>query len=71
MNGEDAAKELGISIRSLQRAVSRGNLHVSYKRGKSGKQEAVYDPQEVATYKTELEQEATRAHGVLFSSVMK
>ena len=56
MNGEEAAKELGISVRSLQRAVGREALHVTYKRGKSGKQEAVYDPKEVARYKAELEE---------------
>ncbi len=60
MNGEEAAKELGISIRSLQRAVSREALHVTYKRGASGKQEAVYNPEELARYKAELEEEGTK-----------
>ncbi len=60
MNGEEAAKELGISVRSLQRAVGREALHVTYKRGRSGKQEAVYDPEEVARYKAELEEEGTK-----------
>lgn len=60
MNGEEAAKELGISIRSLQRAVSREALHVTYKRGTSGKQEAVYNSEEVARYKAELEEEGTK-----------
>lgn len=63
MNGEEAAKELGISIRSLQRAVNREALHVTYKRGKSGKQEAVYDPEEVERYKAELEGEGTKPPG--------
>ncbi len=63
MNGEEAAKELGISIRSLQRAVNREALHVTYRRGKSGKQEAVYNPEEVARYKAELEKEGTTAPG--------
>jgi excisionase family DNA binding protein len=60
MNGEEAAKKLGISVRSLQRAVGREALHVTYKRGRSGKQEAVYDPEEVARYKAELEEEGTK-----------
>ncbi len=64
MNGEEAAKELGISVRSLQRAVGREALHVTYKRGKSGKQEAVYDPKEVARYKAELEEEGTKPPGI-------
>ena len=64
MNGEEAAKELGISVRSLQRAVGREALHVTYQRGKSGKQEAVYDPEEVARYKAELEEEGTKPPGV-------
>jgi hypothetical protein len=63
MTGEEAAKELGISVRSLQRAVNREALHVVYKRGRSGKQEAVYDPQQVARYKAELEREGTKPPG--------
>jgi excisionase family DNA binding protein len=55
MNREQAADELGMSVRSLQRAVANGHLSVTYQRGKSGKQEAHFDADEIARYKTELE----------------
>lgn len=54
MDTQEAANELGMSARSLQRAVSKNKLSVTYRRGKSGKMEAVYDPDEVARYKAEL-----------------
>jgi excisionase family DNA binding protein len=57
MNREEAAQELGISVRSLQRAVKRGALQVKYKRGVSGKHEAVFDSEEVARFKEEMERE--------------
>jgi excisionase family DNA binding protein len=57
MNREEAAQELGISVRSLQRAVKRGALKVKYKRGVSGKHEAVFDPEQVASCKEEMERE--------------
>jgi excisionase family DNA binding protein len=57
MNREEAATELGISVRSLQRATKRGVLQVKYKRGSSGKMEAVFDPEEVAKYKEDMERE--------------
>jgi excisionase family DNA binding protein len=57
MNREEAAQELGISVRSLQRAVKRGALQVKYKRGASGKHEAVFDPEEIARFKEEMERE--------------
>ncbi len=57
MNREEAAQELGISVRSLQRAVKRGALKVKYKRGVSGKHEAVFDAEEVARFKEEMERE--------------
>jgi hypothetical protein len=53
MNKQQAAKELKISVRSLQRLVQNKVLTVIYKRGNSGKQEAVFDADEVARYKTE------------------
>ncbi len=61
MNKDEAAREIGISIRSLQRAVTAGKLSVTYKRGAHGKQEASYNPEEIARYKTELETETTIA----------
>jgi excisionase family DNA binding protein len=57
MNREEAAQELGISVRSLQRAVKRGALQVKYRRGQSGKHEAVFDPEQVASFKEEMERE--------------
>jgi excisionase family DNA binding protein len=53
MNKQQAAKELKISVRSLQRLVQNKILTVIYKRGASGKQEAVFDADEVARYKLE------------------
>lgn len=62
MDNEAAAKELGISIRSLQRATKAGKLAVAYKRGKSGKMEAVYDEKEIARYKRELNEVVIPPH---------
>lgn len=68
MNKEQAAAKLQMSVRSLQRAVAaemekpkeQRRLNVVYKRGKSGKDEAVYDAGEVAAYKREREQVTER-----------
>jgi excisionase family DNA binding protein len=51
MNKEDAAKQLGISVRSLQRLVQSEKISVTYKRGQSGKQEAIFNLDEVENYK--------------------
>jgi excisionase family DNA binding protein len=67
MNREQAANKLNISLRSLQRAVAvekkkkkkaggECRLNVVYKRGKSGKREAVFDAREVAAYKRDRDQ---------------
>lgn len=53
MNKIQASKELKISVRSLQRLVQTKVLTVVYKRGDSGKQEAVFDADAVAKYKLE------------------
>jgi excisionase family DNA binding protein len=53
MNKIQAAKELKISVRSLQRLAQDGVLKVSYQRGVSGKQEAVFDSEQIAKYKLE------------------
>jgi excisionase family DNA binding protein len=53
MNKIQAAKELKISVRSLQRLAQNGVLPVIYKRGDSGKQEAVFDAEMIAKYKLE------------------
>ncbi len=60
MNREEAAKELKISVRSLQRTVKAGRLSVSYKRGVSGKQEALFDADEIARYKQEMVAETVK-----------
>jgi excisionase family DNA binding protein len=70
MNREQAAKKLKISLRSLQRAVAAEvekkkaggecRLNVVYKRGRSGKQEAVFDPEEVAAYKRDRDKPTKR-----------
>ncbi len=53
MNKTSAAKELNISVRSLQRLAQDEVLKVVYQRGASGKQEAVFDAEEIAKYKLE------------------
>jgi excisionase family DNA binding protein len=53
MNKIQASKELKISVRSLQRLAQDGVLKVSYQRGVSGKQEAVFDAEQIAKYKLE------------------
>jgi excisionase family DNA binding protein len=68
MNREQAAAKLKMSVRSLQRAVAaelkkpkeQRRLNVVYKRGKSGKEEAVFDAGEVVAYKREREQVTER-----------
>jgi excisionase family DNA binding protein len=53
MNKQQASKELKISVRSLQRLVQNRVLTVVYQRGSSGKQEAVFDTEQIAKYKLE------------------
>jgi excisionase family DNA binding protein len=53
MNKIEAAKELNISVRSLQRLAQDGVLKVIYQRGASGKQEAVFDAEQIVEYKLE------------------
>jgi excisionase family DNA binding protein len=60
MNKTAAAKRLNISVRSLQRAVQAGKLTVTYKRGKHGKQEAVFNADDVSRYKGELKSETVK-----------
>jgi excisionase family DNA binding protein len=50
---EEASKELGISVRTLQRLTENKELSKTLKRGKSGKLEAFYDVEEIAKYKQE------------------
>jgi excisionase family DNA binding protein len=51
MNKEEARNELGISVRSLQRLVQSEKISVTYRRGASGKQEAIFNPEEIENYK--------------------
>jgi excisionase family DNA binding protein len=51
MNKEEARKALGISVRSLQRLVQSEKISVTYRRGTSGKQEAIFNPEEIENYK--------------------
>jgi excisionase family DNA binding protein len=50
MNKEDAAAYLNMSVRTLQRHVSRGEITVSYAKGKKG-DEAVFDIAELDQFK--------------------
>ena len=60
MNKEEAAKELEISVRSLQRLVKDGKISVTHRRGKSGKQEAFFDADEVTKFKTARDSETIK-----------
>ncbi len=53
MNKVEAAKELKVSVRSLQRLMQDKVLKVVYQCGASGKQEAVFDAEQIAKYKLE------------------
>lgn len=61
MNKEDAATSLGISVRSLQRLVQSGKISVTYKRGESGKQEAIFNSDELENYKQERDVETVKS----------
>jgi sulfur transfer complex TusBCD TusB component (DsrH family) len=60
MNKQQAAKELKISVRSLQRLVQNGVLNIVYQRGNSGKQEAVFDVEQIVKYKLERDKPTTK-----------
>jgi excisionase family DNA binding protein len=60
MNKEQAAEALGISVRSLQRLVQSEKLSVTYKRGESGKQEAIFNAEEIEKYKRERDTETVK-----------
>jgi excisionase family DNA binding protein len=51
MNKEEARIALGISVRSLQRLVQSEKISVTYRRGASGKQEVIFNPEEIENYK--------------------
>lgn len=50
----EAAKFLGVSVRTLERFAADGKLNLVYKRGKTG-DEAIFDEEELAELKRELE----------------
>jgi excisionase family DNA binding protein len=60
MNKEEAAKELKISVRSLQRLVQDGKISVVHRRGDSGKQEAFFDADELRSYKERRDVESVK-----------
>lgn len=64
MNKETAAEKLGISVRSLQRLVQSEKISVTYKRGNSGKQEAIFNADELEKYKTERDAESSKSASV-------
>lgn len=55
MNKEEAAAYLGISVRTLQRHVQRGEIAVAYVRGRRG-DEATFDEAELSRFKKTLDQ---------------
>jgi excisionase family DNA binding protein len=60
MNKEQAAKKLGISVRTLQRHMSRHKLGFTMRRTKTG-EEAVFDKDEVQRFKEEMRGERLTA----------
>jgi excisionase family DNA binding protein len=60
MNKEEAAETLGISVRSLQRLVQSEKISVTYKRGESGKQEAIFNGDEIETFKQQRDIESVK-----------
>jgi excisionase family DNA binding protein len=60
MNKEAAAEKLGVSVRSLQRLVQSEKISVTYKRGSSGKQEAIFDADEIEKYKQQRDVESVK-----------
>lgn len=60
MNKKEAADFLGISTRLVERYVSQGRLHVTYVRGKTGK-EASFEENDLERLKRELETPVHRA----------
>jgi excisionase family DNA binding protein len=60
MNKEEAAEALGISVRSLQRIVQSEKISVTYKRGESGKQEAIFNADEIETFKQQRDVESVK-----------
>jgi hypothetical protein len=56
MNKEEAAKEIGISVRTLQRAMKDERISYSYQRSKAnGKQEVIFSDEDVQVFKKSLE----------------
>lgn len=55
MNKKEAANFLGVSVRALERYVQQGRISVRYEKGKT-RPTANFDPAELETFKTELNQ---------------
>jgi excisionase family DNA binding protein len=60
MNKDDAAKALGISVRSLQRLAEKRVLTVIQKRGESGKLQTFFDAEDIANYKRQRDTETVK-----------
>jgi Sec-independent protein translocase protein TatA len=56
MNKEEAAKEIGVSVRTLQRMMKDEKISYTYQRSKAnGKQEVVFSDDDVLAFKKSLE----------------
>lgn len=55
MTKKEAAAFLGVSERAVNRYITRGRLSVTYRKKEGGSQEAVFDPDEVAVLKTQID----------------
>jgi excisionase family DNA binding protein len=60
MDKETAAAALGISVRSLQRLAEKKKISVIYKRGKSGKQESIYNADEIENFRQQRDVESVK-----------
>ncbi len=64
MNKDEAAKEIGISVRTLQRAMKDERISYSYQRSKAnGKQEVIFSDEDVQQFKKSLEYKEEKPAG--------
>jgi excisionase family DNA binding protein len=56
MTKEQAARFLGVTVRSLQRHTQAGRLSVKYERNRRGTMSAIYDRAELKAFKQQLQQ---------------
>jgi Sec-independent protein translocase protein TatA len=68
VNKEEAAKEIGISVRTLQRAMKDERISYSYQRSKAnGKQEVIFSDEDVQQFKKSLEYKEEKPAGASLS----